>query len=304
MNMKLLHNLASLFLIPQSWRNWIVAHWKKWTHWKPKWYRLAKAWGLCNENRDVKITVSLTSYPGRIGTVHETINTLLTQTSKPDRVVLWLAESQFPNREKDLPRCLRTLEQYGLTIKWCADLKSYKKLLPSLKEYPKDLIITADDDQLYAPVMIERLLESYAKNLKCIHTILSMKMIYSGCESFTPYNTWKYDDGFADSFDNLLMGGSGALYPPNALDKEVFNEDVFQTIAPTVDDIWFWAMATKKGTRVCHVKGGTEDMLVQNPRASMTDALWNTNIDSGSGNDAQLAAIVKRYPELLKRFAP
>ena len=95
--------------------------------------------GVTTNKRETKIIVSLTTFPGRINTVDKTISTLLTQTLKPDEVILWLAESQFPNKE--LPEQLTKLQQYGLTIKWCEDLRSYKKLIPALEEYPNDIII-------------------------------------------------------------------------------------------------------------------------------------------------------------------
>lgn len=60
-----------------------------------------------------KIIVSLTSFPARINIVVKTIKTLLTQTLKPDAVILWLAPEQFPNGEKDLPQELLDLKQYG-----------------------------------------------------------------------------------------------------------------------------------------------------------------------------------------------
>ena len=65
--------------------------------------------GITKEKRFPKIIVSLTTYPGRIDIVHKTIITLLQQTMKPDEVILWLAEEQFP--DKKLPKSLTELEQ-------------------------------------------------------------------------------------------------------------------------------------------------------------------------------------------------
>ena len=53
---------------------------------------------------------------------------LLQQTLKPDEVILWLSEEQFPN--KQLPENLTRLQEFGLSIKWCKDdIKSFKKLI-------------------------------------------------------------------------------------------------------------------------------------------------------------------------------
>ena len=57
-----------------------------------------------------RIIVSMTSYPGRITNVRKAIYYLLTkQTVKPDEIHLWLAEPEFPNREKDLPEDLNNI---------------------------------------------------------------------------------------------------------------------------------------------------------------------------------------------------
>ena len=44
---------------------------------------------------------SLTSFPQRMYEIHYTLYSLLTQTIKPAKVILWLGREQFPNLEKD-----------------------------------------------------------------------------------------------------------------------------------------------------------------------------------------------------------
>ena len=55
----------------------------------------------------------------------------------------------FPQREENLPRDLLKLRSFGLTIDWCENLRSYKKLIPAIEKYPDDIIVTADDDVFY-----------------------------------------------------------------------------------------------------------------------------------------------------------
>ena len=50
-----------------------------------------------------RIIVSFTSYPARITFVPRVLESLYAQSKKPDMILLWLAEEQFPNREEDLP---------------------------------------------------------------------------------------------------------------------------------------------------------------------------------------------------------
>ena len=146
--------------------------------------------GVTKEKRNPQIIVSLTTYPARIDKVNRAIKTLLTQSTKPDRVILWLAESQFPNKEADLPKKLLKLCKYGLEIKWCEDLKSYKKLIPTIVKYPNDVVITVDDDLLYDKHMIEKLYNSYLKHPQCISCLRAHLMTFINDGTLRPYNEW------------------------------------------------------------------------------------------------------------------
>ena len=74
------------------------------------------------------IIVSLTSYPPRIQYVYITIKSLLKQTLKPNIIILWLAKSEFPNKNNDLPNTLLSLRKYRLKIEYYEqNIKSYKK---------------------------------------------------------------------------------------------------------------------------------------------------------------------------------
>ena len=59
----------------------------------------SKRYGLNCNKRSQKVIVSLTSYPKRINTVWITIETLLRQSFKPDKIILWLATDQFDGIE-------------------------------------------------------------------------------------------------------------------------------------------------------------------------------------------------------------
>lgn len=50
-------------------------------------------------DEESNVIVSLTSYPVRIDTIWLTVMILLHQTEKPKKIILWLAEEQFPNKE-------------------------------------------------------------------------------------------------------------------------------------------------------------------------------------------------------------
>ena len=93
------------------------------------------------------LIVSLTSYGRRVDKGYYTIISLLRQTYKPDAIILWLDKDNWDDSK--LPKSIQDLKKKGLEVKYCIDLRSYKKLIPALLEYPKSIIVTCDDDIYY-----------------------------------------------------------------------------------------------------------------------------------------------------------
>ena len=250
------------------------------------------------EKNNPEIIVSLTSFPDRIHTVIKTIKTLLNQTKKPDKIILWLAPEQFPSREKDLPKELLDLQEYGLTIDWYKDIRSYKKIIPALKKYPDAIIITTDDDIYYAPDTLETLYNSYLEYPGEIHA--------HRCDWLSVNNTvtWaKTRELYKDlhrgeaSFRQRLTGYGAVLYPPNSLYKDVTNEDIISKTIPTHDDIWLWAMAVLQGTKTRLVKGYSES--INYIESSQQYGLCKINKKGvGMGLGEAYDIILKEYPQI------
>lgn len=246
------------------------------------------------------VIISLTSYPARINTVHLTIQTLLKQTRQADKVILWLAPEQFPHDGKKLPQQLLDLQDKGLSIRWYHDIKSYKKLVPALREYPDDIIVTADDDILYAQDWLEKLLISYEKEPEYIHCHRCHRIRFKN-KHILPYKKWYHSCNVSSvSFNNFLTGGGGALYPPRCLSSDIYNEELFKELCPLADDIWFWAMAVLNGTRIKIIENAqTEPFYID---GTQEEALCKINTGEQNMNDTQLAKVLQRYPEIMERL--
>ncbi|WNX83430.1 ATP-grasp fold amidoligase family protein [Agathobaculum sp. NTUH-O15-33] len=242
-----------------------------------------------------KVVVSLTSYPKRIGTVHQTIQTLMQQTILPDKIVLWLAQSQFPNLMNDLPLELTNLISEIIEVKWTKDLKAYKKLIPSLKEYPEDIIITVDDDLLFDKHLIEFLLRGFRSKPNCIqcHRITSIYYNNANDIQITPDAIKVYP---VPTYLHKLSGGAGCLYPPHCLHSDVLREDLFCKLTPTNDDIWFWIMGMLNGYKINVVDKNISRLSYI--AGTQEEALWKINDRGEKLFYIQLNNILNYYPIL------
>ncbi len=267
---------------------------KRYEH--PPFYKKTKTSGITSTKRNPLLIVSLTSYPERMKTIHFTLHTLLNQSTKPDKLILWLAKEQFPRREKDVPRRVRRLKRYGLSIEWCSDIRSYKKLIPTLKEYPNDVIVTADDDIYYQKNWLELLYESYLKNKNIIHCHRAHKINLDENKKILPYKNWDKQTTNSDkSFLVFLTGGGGVLFPPHSLHIDVSKKDLFMKLTPDADDIWFWAMAVLNGTKIQIVENNISKVVAINE--TQDSGLWRSVNISGE-NDINLKKVLNHYKNL------
>jgi hypothetical protein len=263
-------------------------------------FKQTTEFGLNKEPRNPQVIVSLTTYPQRINLVHHAINSILNQTMKADKVILWLEKEKFPNGLDDLPKSLLDLQQYGLTIEWCDTLRSYCKLVPALAKYPEDIIITIDDDSYYENNLIEDLYNAYLKNPKNIYSrrVVRLALKDGEVKSFTP-RQYLYKDDFNPTYLNQLIGMSGVLYPPHSLHKDVLNINLFKTLIPTHDDVYFWAMALRNNTKIQLVDGHNANIYTV--EGTQEFGLININRENNSGislSDAHML-MVKEFPEIL-----
>lgn len=257
--------------------------------------------GVTKFKREERVIVSLTSFPERINTVIKTIKTLLTQTMKPDEVILWLAPTQFPNKEGDLPQALLDLRQWGLTIDWCEDYRSYKKILPTLNKYPNAVIITTDDDIYYAPDTIETLYKSYEAHRNEIHAHrCDWLKVNNGTISWEKTRELYLDKHKnIASFHNRLTGYGAVLYPPYCFYKDVSDIKLIKELLPTHDDVWLWAMTLLAGYKTRLVKGYSES--INYIEDSQQYGLCKINKKGvGTSLEDAYAIILKKYPQILK----
>jgi len=110
------------------------------------------------------IYVSLSTIPQRLKSLNESVESLLKQTRKPDKIFInipfkykrfseTIENDQIPKFDNNLVEVTR-----------CEDCGPGTKLLGSLNKFKKDsLVILADDDHFYEDYMIEKFFYFYSK---------------------------------------------------------------------------------------------------------------------------------------------
>ncbi len=242
------------------------------------------------ERREKRIVVSLTSISTRLFDVATTIESMLCQTLRPDVIVLWLDQDTLTREE--IPISLKKQEQHGLSIRFCEDIGPHTKLVPALREFPNDIIVTVDDDILYPDTFLERLYRAYLKEPTTIHCTRA-RQIHIPLKPPTLYSKhWPNLLEERTSLDVVPLGVGGVLYPPHSLASEVFDLDAQRRLCPRADDIWFKAMSLKQGVP-CHRIALPKEPFSIRPN-SQDNNLEQENVAEG-GNDRQIKGTFDAY---------
>lgn len=237
------------------------------------------------------VIVSLTTYPPRIEKAALCIDSLIRQTVTPNKIILWLAKSDYDSIDA-VPYSIRRYLSEGLEIRFCEDIKSYKKIFYTAKQYSSYCIVTADDDFFYPSTWLEELYETYSKNSGFVICHRSHRITYNdGC--LDPYGEWDwYANGITGPSHSLhILTGAGALFPPYFFKEDFFDIDAIRSNAPTTDDMWVKVYALKHNIKVMKVKPVSKSLI--EIRGSQRISL--ISINQSDGNDRALQNLVQAY---------
>lgn len=247
----------------------------------------------------IPVIVSLTSYGYRVeNIVPFTILSILKQTRRPEKIILWLDDTNW--NANNIPVKLKDLQKYGLEVRFCQDIRSYTKLIPTLLTFPNHTVVTVDDDMYYSSDFLE---EIYSYHLKYPDHIITENFCYPTFNNgrVCPYREWKeYHQISSDKDLSPLLifpqGFGGVLYPPNSLGPETLDRNKFMKLAPLADDIWFYVMEIKNLTKKkCVLNTKTKYYFLDLFRQIKTrDRLHDVNVGE-SQNDIQLKQLLQVY---------
>lgn len=199
---------------------------------------------------ETDVIVSFTSFPARINEVWQVVKSLKNQSLLPEKIILWLSEEQFPNRQ-GIPETLWKEVDNLFEIRMVeGDIRSHKKFYYVMQEYPEKTFVTCDDDIYYHPDTLKCLVECSKRFPGCVITNTARQITFDELGQLKPYNDWRKEQERYASTNLIQIGVGGVLYPPKALHELTLRKDLFLSLTPMADDIWLNCMARLNNTPV------------------------------------------------------
>lgn len=213
---------------------------------------LKDQFGLNKDKRNEEIIVSLTSFPARFSKLYLVVESILCQTMKPDKIILYLDDDVVVDLE-ELPESLKQLRKYGVEFeKRGGRIKPHKKYYYAIKEHPDSTIITIDDDIIYPNNLIEELYKVHRRFPDCVVATRSHKILFNEDGTIKKYNDWEWmnDEVEKPSMQLMATGCGGVLYPAHCMNEKLLDMPLFLKLAPNADDLWLKVMQVLNQTPV------------------------------------------------------
>lgn len=248
------------------------------------------------------VIISLTSHPGRIRTVAPCIESLIRQSVRPTRILLWLSAEQFPKREEELPKNLLKLKRNRVfDIRWVEDdLAPHKKYFYAMQEYPELPVIITDDDVIYEKKMVEKLMNSYRAFPDCISCMRANLITFKPNGELRSYDGWSMDYRILmdiPSYQLMPTGVGGVLYPPHSIPQEAFSAAAIKSTCLYADDLWlkFFAVLNGYPTVIPRDFSGYKEIA-----GTQDTALWRMNVHKNNNDVAAEKILSYLYQDLDK----
>ena len=190
----------------------------------------------------------MTSWPKRIKFVEKAIYSLIQQNVDKSlyHIVLVLCDKEFPNKENDLPETLKLmLENEVFEIIWTdRNIKSHKKLMPTLAKYPNNPILVCDEDILRPNDWLSYFIKDHKEHP---NDILVGGCLFDVCFEpngmFNPIKKHYFDKqeyaGQIIKNRRPANGFGGVLYPAGTFtDPRFFDIDLLMNLSEYSDESW------------------------------------------------------------------
>lgn len=238
------------------------------------------------------IVLSMTSYLPRFPTLPLCLSRLFAQSVPANQIILYLDSDVRPEQ---LSEQILAYQARGLQIVYTPHaLKCHTKYYYAMQDYPDSIIITVDDDVLYEPDFIERLLNSFRKYPYAVSAGRVHRITVDANGQINPYQKWQHECTSIRIPSKMLFatGVGGILYPPGCLGKETFYHQILSRLCLYADDIWLKVMELRCDIPVVYAE--QQRIHPKTIPGSQDSALFLHNKNLGR-NDQYLQQLLNYY---------
>ncbi|MEM8525743.1 MAG: hypothetical protein AAGG68_13965 [Bacteroidota bacterium] len=246
--------------------------------------------------------VSFTTFSTRIHKVKYVLLSILQGTVIPEFITLYVCEKTYKEILALHDGFITTLiERRYLILKIVPDVRSYKKLVYALQDFPEKNIVTCDDDVIYPAYWLQTIYQKHQeyRNEKYI-VAHRAHLVSTSNNRIAPYNDWKKEvtQENIPAPSKLLFptGTGGVLYPSKSMPKTTWDIDLFSKYASTNDDIWFWFCAQLMNRQYVLTDVSYQKKKMPEIPNYSTPNLFQINVNENA-NDQQLKNCVALFKE-------
>lgn len=232
-----------------------------------------------------KVVFSFSTSPKRISKIEPFLNSLLSQTRKPDYIYANLPKVFKRDNSTFLPETIPDFltKNPKVIINYTEDIGPATKIVPtiSLLDDPETIVISVDDDILYSPGLTKLFLSYSQRFPDCVIT----------GTSFINDSTMP-NIGAKIYYAQFLEGFSGVLYKKKFFDGF---SDKFITVSPKecflADDLMLSNFILSKGIKILSIE--SRNMIKEIEYGKLSDALH-------AGSDPNETSNIKNYRTCIK----
>ena len=251
----------------------------------------------------------MTTWPPRFSSAPFAMQSILQQrkdSGLEQRVhpVLVLSEEEIceTSNRREACKLMRMMEDKGVElIIDKGNIRSHKKLIPTLEKYQDSVILCVDDDHVYS--------KGWLKTFVSDHDAHPSDIIYGqGYGKISIKNGEIVEE--RDTLNMLMLkrgqvttnikpSSAAILYPAHTFtDNRFWNRDLFMRVCPTDDETWQWAFSKISGIKSRILSA---DNIPWSFGARQDCALWNLNRDLYTKTHNIIAKAIPEYLEALQK---
>jgi len=243
----------------------------------------------------------MTTWPPRAKDALVAMSVIAQQREKcnlQDYFHLVLVLSDEENFEKsDLINKMRAMDVEVLYDK--GNIRSHKKLIPTIEKYPDNPILVVDDDAIQHDWWLSTFLKDHQEKPNDIifgqsrsRIVCTNSHIHEVAADFVP--------GICYKDMKPSSGAAGTLYPAGTFsDSRFFDRKLFMRLSPSSDEVWQWVFATIKGCNFRSLSGANYPTSFG---ACQAVSLFSENKDKYDNIHNLIASEVPEYLEAIKQI--